>query len=613
MGDRNDDEGAGNVQDANDEGTVAVLSESTSHAGTTAGSSSSSQEQQQLPQQQQQTRQLSQIDLLNTLGIPMNVAATILANPTGLPPESFNAFQSLGVLPGTVQNNPQISSTIVMGIQQLLGQLSENLARTGLDASPLATGNAFFPNAFAAQQQQHILQQQQQQQQPQQQPRIDSVDPRQMTSDRVSSVASSPTPAVLSTHATSSFQATSPAISASQTPIESKKPPPPIHPGAVKGPSRDGQPDYTTIPCRARGMPSDHNSQVWISIICLRTTRHALVVDCFFKIFFCPKSGFVTSLSLFNILQTAYFVVPNNIAHGENLICSYKDCAALGVKFCYCVHCGIPVAKRNFRQRHDHGQKKGRQLLQKAVAAAAASLKQQDESAQSSSTGVLPQIQKPPEEAPKDVNATGSSAKATAKPRAETTEANKRNDEEDSSSTHSYSMSSIDEEHAAYGQDNAQHHRSNVIRGKTGRKVWSSGTVSEEREKRWKSLLYDRPEERNEDDMSQWLLSVLQVSDPATSLPSTSSSNGNNESSGAANNGSASTNNGSTSTSNGDSGSGGSRESRESRAESNSSCHSSDDRPPSSLTAKRKSTEGLDASPGPDKRPKKQESPDQPV
>jgi len=68
----------------------------------------------------------------------------------------------------------------------------------------------------------------------------------------------------------------------------------------------------TTVPCKARRMPADHN------------------------------------------FETAVFVLHKGMKHGEHLLCSYPQCRAEGVKFCYCSLCGIPVAKRNFKSRHDH-------------------------------------------------------------------------------------------------------------------------------------------------------------------------------------------------------------------------------------------------------------------
>mmetsp|Transcript_28944 Transcript_28944/g.33309 ORF Transcript_28944/g.33309 Transcript_28944/m.33309 type:complete len:475 (+) Transcript_28944:125-1549(+) len=68
----------------------------------------------------------------------------------------------------------------------------------------------------------------------------------------------------------------------------------------------------TTFPCSARGMPDGHNS------------------------------------------KTAYFVIPKGVKHGEELICSFPVCRNSGVKFRFCTHCNIPVAKRNFRKTHLH-------------------------------------------------------------------------------------------------------------------------------------------------------------------------------------------------------------------------------------------------------------------
>eukprot|EP00539_Tryblionella_compressa_P014373 CAMPEP_0178825490 /NCGR_PEP_ID=MMETSP0746-20121128/6254_1 /TAXON_ID=913974 /ORGANISM="Nitzschia punctata, Strain CCMP561" /LENGTH=700 /DNA_ID=CAMNT_0020487267 /DNA_START=80 /DNA_END=2182 /DNA_ORIENTATION=+ len=72
-------------------------------------------------------------------------------------------------------------------------------------------------------------------------------------------------------------------------------------------------PGTVIVPCRARGMPMDHN------------------------------------------FKTAYFVISEKAKHGEDLVCSYFACRNGGVKFRYCAHCMAPVAKRNFCRRHDHG------------------------------------------------------------------------------------------------------------------------------------------------------------------------------------------------------------------------------------------------------------------
>lgn len=75
-------------------------------------------------------------------------------------------------------------------------------------------------------------------------------------------------------------------------------------------------PGTVIVPCRARGMPMDHN------------------------------------------FISAYFVIAEDAKHGENLVCSYYACRNGGIKFRYCAYCMAPVAKRNFSRRHDHGMSK---------------------------------------------------------------------------------------------------------------------------------------------------------------------------------------------------------------------------------------------------------------
>lgn len=67
------------------------------------------------------------------------------------------------------------------------------------------------------------------------------------------------------------------------------------------------------IPCKARGMPEDHNS------------------------------------------ENAYFEISFETMHGKILACSHRDCAMSGRRFRYCAVCALPVAKRNFMKRHAHG------------------------------------------------------------------------------------------------------------------------------------------------------------------------------------------------------------------------------------------------------------------
>lgn len=71
---------------------------------------------------------------------------------------------------------------------------------------------------------------------------------------------------------------------------------------SAEGGSKDSfqkTPGSVVVPCRARGMPMDHN------------------------------------------FKTAYFVIPENVEHGEELICSYFACRNAGIKFRYCTHCKV--------------------------------------------------------------------------------------------------------------------------------------------------------------------------------------------------------------------------------------------------------------------------------
>lgn len=98
------------------------------------------------------------------------------------------------------------------------------------------------------------------------------------------------------------------------------------------------------LPCRARGMPSDHNFEVRIRLFSIENTIFVLLPDSLTLVFF------------YEFLKNAHFEIPATVRHGEELLCSYDTCRHAGVKFRYCAVCHLPVAKRNFHQRHSHGQ-----------------------------------------------------------------------------------------------------------------------------------------------------------------------------------------------------------------------------------------------------------------
>ena len=114
-------------------------------------------------------------------------------------------------------------------------------------------------------------------------------------------------------------------------------------------------PGSVIVPCRARGMPMDHNFKVRCSFCLATNCRDSSQKEA--SVFGLRSQLFIslTSCTCIVQLQTAYFVIPENVKHGEELICSYFACRNAGIKFRYCSHCKVPVAKRNFRKRHKHG------------------------------------------------------------------------------------------------------------------------------------------------------------------------------------------------------------------------------------------------------------------
>jgi hypothetical protein len=111
-------------------------------------------------------------------------------------------------------------------------------------------------------------------------------------------------------------------------------------------------PGVVVASCRARGMPRDHNCMVSTHFFVFRPNGRLIFVSYNLNGFLTTFDAFF-SLSL--MIQTGYFVIPKEIAHGEGLQCSHAACRNKGVRFRYCSVCSLPVAKRNFSTRHHHG------------------------------------------------------------------------------------------------------------------------------------------------------------------------------------------------------------------------------------------------------------------
>jgi hypothetical protein len=171
-------------------------------------------------------------------------------------------------------------------------------------------------------------------------------------------------------------------------------------------------------------------------------------------------------------------VVPHDVKHGSNLYCSFPACRNEGIKFCYCSHCGIPVAKRNFRQRHDH----------------ASSKKKGDTSNEGQGSGSL---------RPSRIT-----------PQVPVSSAERK----EPGSHQSESAKSPGNGGNEAGNSNQLAPKRSLSFKKNGKNVSSESEEiiqskkSQDRQLRWASLLRQRPRDISGDEMSAWLISVLEVS-----------------------------------------------------------------------------------------------------
>jgi hypothetical protein len=189
----------------------------------------------------------------------------------------------------------------------------------------------------------------------------------------------------------------------------------------------------------------------------------------------------------YRLLITAYFVIPENVKHGEELICSYFACRNAGIKFRYCSHCKVPVAKRNFRKRHKHGGE-------------AVPIKGDDSGGEEDvpTKGIPSQITANREE---DADADGISSQSN-----DSTNQNQR-------------VSEADVQKGLVRNSMRSFEAKNKIKSKTP----DNGTmqkINDDRQQRWISLLSKRPSTKDSDTMSAWLMEVLAVSDLETPLKS---------------------------------------------------------------------------------------------
>jgi len=191
--------------------------------------------------------------------------------------------------------------------------------------------------------------------------------------------------------------------------------------------------------------------------------------------------------------QTAYFVIPENVKHGEELICSYFACRNAGIKFRYCSKCKVPVAKRNFRKRHKHGG-------DPVVGGKGDDSGGEEENA-AAKKGIPSQITANREEA---AEADGISSQSA-----------------DSTNHQAIKVKATSEVDMQQGlvRNSMRTFESSKNKSKAaGGAPPSTKTISGERQSRWVALLAKRPSTKDSDTMSAWLMEVLAVSDLETPL-----------------------------------------------------------------------------------------------
>jgi len=202
----------------------------------------------------------------------------------------------------------------------------------------------------------------------------------------------------------------------------------------------------TRIPCRARGMNMDHN------------------------------------------FETAYFTISEDMKHGSPLVCSYPACRDKGVKFLYCAFCKDTGAKRQFRERHNHG-------------ADDETVRRSSQVSQTPTETPSTSVTKVPRAGGKLKTAPGTSDNKTLPIGKRTTM------EVVAAATHNTNTSMEDATTSSIGR------RKGPLQDLDEAIAQSAIDVEDERMKVWTALLSSRPKDNNDDGIASWLMNAMAVSD----------------------------------------------------------------------------------------------------
>lgn len=227
-----------------------------------------------------------------------------------------------------------------------------------------------------------------------------------------------------------------------------------------------------------------------------------------------------------SLFQTAYFVIPENVKHGEELICSYFACRNAGIKFRYCSHCKVPVAKRNFRKRHKHGGEEISRIagddsdgdddmpVKKGIPSQITANHKDNIEADgiSSQSGDSNHQDKIDNNGGKRQQHNHQFAESAIPP------SRKHPTAEAVTTAKALEPPKADQNNRGAAIGSRIMANSAAVEAAAAALMASDARVSEERQKRWMELLLRRPSTKDGDSMSSWLMEVLAVSDLDTPL-----------------------------------------------------------------------------------------------
>lgn len=197
-------------------------------------------------------------------------------------------------------------------------------------------------------------------------------------------------------------------------------------------------------------------------------------------------------------------MISGKVKHGEQLVCSYPACRNGGVKFRYCSTCKIPVAKRNFRNRHNHKETdtQGSAATADVPDAKTMSSKPTEKKSKRSSNKVRQSSSTDRHGGKRDDKYNTNDGKNVKRPsRKESIAA--------ASLPPRYGNGRELNDERRDGKESRPRKRHRRISGEKGDK----GINDHRRQKAWIALLAKRPLSDDDDGMSAWLMEVLAVSD----------------------------------------------------------------------------------------------------